>query len=77
VRYLDNLLNIVGQLALDVLQSTQQERTNHLMKPTNDKKSLFFNLVASARVSCYGENQAGFSLHHDQDLELRMLANGG
>ena len=51
---LDNLLDLVGQLGLDVLlESTKEERSKHLMKTTNDEKLLLLvdtHLVGSSRV---------------------------
>jgi hypothetical protein len=51
---LDNLLDFIGQLALDVLlQSMRQKWMKHLIQTSDNKKGLFFvqvNLVAGTRV---------------------------
>jgi len=51
---LDDLLDLVRQLALHILlQPTQQERPKHFMQATNDEQRLFFvqlNLILSTRV---------------------------
>ena len=51
---LDDILDLVRQFGLDVLlETTQQERPQHLVQTTNNKQRLFFvqlDLVACARV---------------------------
>src|SRR5690606_34938065 len=51
---LDDLFCLVGEILLDILlQTTQQERSKHLVKATDDENLLFFrelHLVLTTRV---------------------------